>query len=145
MYDLDTLNFALLLLRCSLGVVMLAHGIRHIIGGGKIAGTGRMVREPRHEARHRARVAGLITEVGAGTMLVLGLLHRSRRRVWSGDVVAIITNHLKNGFFIFNKGEGYEYVMSLTVMALVAAALGPGQWSLDHKIDSRGCPRAATS
>ena len=33
-------NFALLVLRMTIGAVFLAHGINHIFGGGKIAGTG---------------------------------------------------------------------------------------------------------
>ena len=45
--DVDSINLALLVLRCGLGAVMLAHGINHIFGGGKIAGTGALVREPR--------------------------------------------------------------------------------------------------
>jgi len=47
-------------------------------------------------------------------------------------VVAWITNHLKNGFFIFRPGEGYEYVMTLTALGLGIAGLGAGEWSLDH-------------
>jgi putative oxidoreductase len=46
-------------------------------------------------------------------------------------LVALITNHLKNGFFIFNPGEGYEYVITLTAFAVAIGTLGPGQWSLD--------------
>ena len=41
MDDLDAINLALLALRCGIGAVMLAHGINHIFGGGKIAGTAR--------------------------------------------------------------------------------------------------------
>ena len=41
--------------------------------------------------------------------------------------VALITNHLKNGFFIFRPGEGYEYVLNLAVAALALGALGPGR------------------
>ena len=50
-------------------------------------------------------------------------------------VVALITNHLKNGFFIFRPGEGYEYVLTLTVVSIALGTLGPGEWSdaeLDH-------------
>ena len=39
--DVDSINLALLALRCGVGAVMLAHGINHIFGGGKIAGTAR--------------------------------------------------------------------------------------------------------
>jgi putative oxidoreductase len=46
-------------------------------------------------------------------------------------LVALITNHLKNGFFIFRPGEGWEYVMVLTVSGFLLAIVGPGEWSLD--------------
>ena len=41
MSDIDSINLVLLVLRCAVGAVMLAHGLNHIFGGGKIAGTGR--------------------------------------------------------------------------------------------------------
>lgn len=49
-------------------------------------------------------------------------------------VVAWITNHLRNGFFIFRPGEGYEYVMMLTLAAVGLSGTGPGQWSADHAL-----------
>ena len=39
--DQDSIDLALLVLRCALGAVMLAHGWNHIWGGGKIEGTAR--------------------------------------------------------------------------------------------------------
>jgi putative oxidoreductase len=51
-------------------------------------------------------------------------------------LVALITNHRKNGFFIFNPGEGYEYVLTLTVMAVVVGTLGSGQWSIDGHVSA---------
>jgi putative oxidoreductase len=50
-------------------------------------------------------------------------------------VVALVTNHLKNGFFIFRPGEGYEYVLNLAVAATALAALGAGRWSVDRQTD----------
>ena len=46
-------------------------------------------------------------------------------------VVAFVTQHLRNGFFIYNKGQGYEYVITLAVAAAAIALLGAGDWSLD--------------
>ena len=44
----------------------------------------------------------------------------------------LITNHLRNGFFIFRPGEGYEYVLTLILVAVAIGAIGAGGWSLDH-------------
>jgi putative oxidoreductase len=51
-------------------------------------------------------------------------------------LVALITNHLKNGFFIFRPGEGYEYVLTLLLVSLGLAGIGAGKWSIDHAISS---------
>jgi putative oxidoreductase len=48
--------------------------------------------------------------------------------------VAFITAHRRNGFFIFRPGEGYEYVLTLTVVAIAVGGLGAGQWSVDHTL-----------
>jgi putative oxidoreductase len=48
--------------------------------------------------------------------------------------VAWITNHRRNGFFIFRPGEGYEYVMMLIAAAVGLAGTGGGAWSLDHAL-----------
>lgn len=136
MPDADAVNLALLGLRLILGAVMLAHGINHIIGGGKIAGTGRWFESLGMKPGPLHAWLASITEVAGGALLVLGLLTPLACAAVVGVMlVALITNHRKNGFFIFRPGEGYEYVLTLTVVALCLAALGGGEWSLDHALD----------
>jgi putative oxidoreductase len=125
-------DIALLLLRGVVGVVMLAHGWNHVFGGGKIAGTARWFASlgMRPGVLH-AWIASL-TELGAGTMLILGLATPlAAAGVVGTMLVAWITNHAGNGFFVFRPGEGWEYVMTLTFAGLAIAALGGGGWSLD--------------
>ncbi len=55
-------------------------------------------------------------------------------------LVAFITNHMKNGFFIFRPGEGYEYVMTLTLVAVAIGTIGPGDWSIDGHIERAAAP-----
>ncbi len=132
----DAVNLALLGLRLILGAVMLAHGINHIIGGGKIAGTGRWFESLGMKPGPLHAWLASLTEVGAGVMLVVGLLTPlACAGVIGVMLVALITNHWKNGFFIFRPGEGYEYVLTLTVVALCLATLGAGAWSLDDAFD----------
>jgi len=47
-------------------------------------------------------------------------------------ITAIATVHWRNGFFIFNKGEGIEYTLGVAVMALVLSSLGAGRYSFDQ-------------
>jgi putative oxidoreductase len=136
MNDLDSVNLALLAFRVAIGIVFLAHGIRHIFGGGKIAGTGRWFESlgVRPGIVH-AWVAS-ITEVAAGAFLVLGfLMPLAGAGVMGTMLVAWVTNHRKNGFWVFHRpDEGYEYVMTLTFAGLALGVVGAGEWSLDHAI-----------
>ena len=134
--DPESVNFALLGLRLLLALVMLAHGINHIFGGGKIDGTGDWFASMGMRPGWLHAWAASGTEVGAGVMLAAGLLTPlAAGGVVGVMAVAFVVNHRKNGFFIFRPGEGYEYVLTLTVMALVAATLGPGEWSIDDAVD----------
>ena len=65
---------------------------------------------------------GLLTPLGGAA--VIGVM-----------LVAWITNHRGNGFFIFRPGEGWEYVMTLTIAGFAIAVLGAGEWSLDNALD----------
>jgi len=128
-------DIAALLLRLALGVTMIAHGYNHIWGGGKIAGTaGWFESLGLRPGKLHAWLASL-TELGAGAMLILGVLNPlAAAGVVGVMVVAWITNHRTNGFFIFRPGEGWEYVANLTFAGLALAALGPGRWSVDRLV-----------
>jgi putative oxidoreductase len=138
MSDQDAVDLALALLRCTLGAVMLAHGINHIAGGGKIAGTGRWFASMGMRPGIVHAWVASITEVGAGVLLVAGLLTPlGCAGVVGVMAVAWAINHRGNGFFIFRPGEGWEYVMTLAFAAVALGALGPGEWSLDEALDVR--------
>jgi putative oxidoreductase len=136
MDDIDAANFGLLVLRSWVGIVMLAHGIRHIFGGGKIKGTaGWFESLGMKPGIVHAWIASL-TEVGVGAGLIAGLFTPLCAAGVIGTMfVAFVTNHFKNGFFIFYKGEGYEYVTTLIMAGVAMSALGAGEWSLDNALD----------
>ncbi|MEY2397107.1 MAG: putative oxidoreductase [Actinomycetota bacterium] len=136
MSDVNAISFGLLVLRVWVGVVMIMHGYRHIFGGGKIAGTaGWFASLGMKPGIVHAWLASL-TELGAGASLIAGFLTPlGAAGVIGTMVVALVTNHFKNGFFIFYKGEGYEYVASLIAAAVGIACVGAGKFSLDHALD----------
>jgi putative oxidoreductase len=136
MSDLDAANLVLLLFRLALGGMIAAHGYNHIWGRGKITGTAAWFESMgMRQALAQAWLAS-ITELGAGALIVLGLLTPLGAAGLVGVMtVAWIIAHRKNGFFIFRPGQGWEYVMVLLVCGLVLATLGPGEWSLDHSLD----------
>lgn len=128
-----SVDLALLLLRVVLGAVFLAHGLNHVFGGGRIAGTARWFESLGMRPGLLHAWTASLTEVGSGLLLAAGLLTPlAAAGVVGVMAVAWIANHRGRGFFIFRPGEGWEYVMVLTALALGLAALGPGSWSLDE-------------
>ena len=126
---------ALLIMRLSLGLTVMMHGYRHIYGGGKIAGTAGWFESLGMKPGIVHAWLASLTELIAGGMLVVGLLVPIAAGAVMGTLlVALITNHWKNGFFIFNKGEGYEYVLMIVAMSLALGTLGAGQFSLDKSL-----------
>jgi putative oxidoreductase len=131
--DRDALDLALLVFRAVVGFVFLAHGWNHIFRGGKIAGTGRWFESLGMRPGKLHALVASWTEIGSGLLLFAGLATPlAASGVVGTMLVAWITNHRKNGFFIFRPGEGYEYVMTLTACGLLLAVVGAGRWSLDH-------------
>jgi putative oxidoreductase len=117
---------------------MLAHGLNHIFGGGKIAGTARWFASLGMKPGIVHAWLASLSEVGGGALLVLGLLTPLGAAAVIGVMlVAFLTNHRGNGYFIFRPGEGWEYVVTLLLVGFSIAVLGGGEWSLDHalKID----------
>ena len=129
----SAINLALLALRVMLGAMILAHGYRKFFGGGKIAGTASWFESIGVRPGRPNALAAATTEVGCGILLIVGFLTPlACAGLCSLMVVAIVTVHRFNGFFIFNKGEGIEYTLTVAVTAVALGALGAGHWSLDH-------------
>ncbi|MFD7472610.1 DoxX family protein [Streptomyces sp. NPDC059837] len=125
---------ALLLVRVVLGIVMIAHGLNHWRGGGRIEGTARWFTGLGLRGGTLQAWTSVVTEIGAGALLVAGLLTSlACAAVISVMLVAGVLAHRPNGFFVFK--EGYEYVLVLAVVSLVLAVLGPGRLSVDHAGD----------
>jgi putative oxidoreductase len=128
---MTVLDTAVLLLRLVVGLTMVAHGYNHLWGGGGLAGTARWfgsigLRPPKLHA-----VLSGAGELAAGFALAVGLLTPLAAAFVIGTmVVAWVTAHRRNGFFVFN--EGYEYVLMISVVCAVIGLLGPGAASVDR-------------
>ena len=134
-YDVDGLTLGLVILRVAVGIIMLAHGINHIFRGGKIAGTAGWFSSLGMKPGILHAWLASITEIVGGSLLLLGALTPLAGAAVIGVMlVAWITNHRKNGFFIFRPGEGWEYVGSLICSGLALGAMGPGKASLDNAL-----------
>jgi putative oxidoreductase len=128
-------SLALLAVRVVLGAVFLAHGIRHVFGGGKIVGTAKWFDSLGMRPGLLHAWTASLTEIGAAVLVLLGMLTPiGAAGIVGVMLVALITNHLRNGFFIFNAGEGCEYVLTLIVIAIAIGTLGSGRWSVDGHV-----------
>jgi putative oxidoreductase len=128
-------DIAALVLRIAVGGTIMAHGWNHAFGGGKLPGTARWFESIGIRPGRVHALMATVTELGAGALLVLGLLTPLAAGAVVGTMlVALIANHLRNGFFIFRPGEGYEYVLMISLVCVALGALGGGRASLDHAI-----------
>ncbi len=126
-------DLALLALHLFLGLMIFAHGFRKFFRGGKLPGTAKWFESIGVRPGLINAVMAASTEVGAGVLLTFGLFTSlASAGLMSLMIVAIATVHRKNGFFIFNKGEGVEYTLGVAVVALALGTLGAGNFSLDH-------------
>jgi putative oxidoreductase len=128
-------DIAALVLRIAVGGTIMAHGWNHAFGGGKLPGTARWFESIGIRPGRVHALMATITELGAGGLLILGFLTPLAAGGVAGTMlVALIANHLRNGFFIFRPGEGYEYVLMISLVCVALGALGGGRASLDHAI-----------
>ncbi len=127
------MEIGLLILRLTVGLTLAAHGAQKLFGwfgGPGLDGTGQgMAMLGFHPGRRHALMAGLV-ETGGGLLLALGLLTPvAAAVVFSVMLVAAVSAHVKQGFFLTS--GGYEYTLVLGVAGLTVAFTGPGSLSLD--------------
>ena len=122
-----------LLIRLCLGGTLIMHGWNHWKGGGKIAGTAGWFESLGLRPGVVHAWASVVTELGGGAVLVLGLFNPLACAAAIGPMtVAGVIAHRKNGFFVFR--DGFEYVLMIAVVSVALAAIGPGSVSLDHAL-----------
>lgn len=125
------IDLALVLVRAVFGIFFALHGLNKVRGG--LEGTARWfagigMRWPMMQARLAAS-----TEIVAGAFFAIGLLTPLAAAAIVGVmVVATWAAHRSNGFFIFNPGQGWEYTVSIAVVALTVGFSGPGEISVDR-------------
>jgi putative oxidoreductase len=137
-------SFGPLIARLFLGAVMFPHGAQKalgLFGGHGFAGTMQFFTGTMHIPALFAFLA-VAAEFAGALGLIVGLLSRvAAFGVASVMVVAILTAHASNGFFMNwfgnQKGEGFEYHLLAIGLALAVMIQGAGKASLDGLIASR--------
>ncbi|HSL25039.1 MAG TPA: DoxX family protein [Acidimicrobiia bacterium] len=129
---MNPIDGGLLILRILVGLTIIAHGVNH---GRNLEGTANWFARVGFRAAPMQARMSTVTELAAGTLLVLGLLTPfAAAAVIATMTVAAGSIHRFNGFFIFRKGEGWEYVNVLAWVSFVIAWTGGGEYSLDQVI-----------
>jgi len=130
----DQYNAGMLALRVALGMIFLAHGVKHARGRVKTSNWFGSIgfRQPQLQW-----FFSTATEIGVGLLLVAGAVTSLAAAGLIGVMtVAFWTVHRNAGFWITARpDEGWEYVLVLTVAAFVVAGLGPGEWSVDGALE----------
>lgn len=130
---MTSLDTALFIVRVWIGVVMLLHGLHH---ARSLDGTAKWFES---KGFRNARIQALMSvggEIAIGIGMVFGLFTAfAAAGLIATVMIAFWSIHRFAGFFVFNRpDEGYEYVATLAVGAMLLALAGPGALSLDEQL-----------
>lgn len=131
------MDLALLVLRLAIGLTFAAHGAQKLFGafgGHGIDGTAGFFEQIglRPGKLHAWAAAG--TEFFGGLAIALGIVTPvPAAALIAVMTAAVITVHLKNGFFSTN--QGYEFNLALAAALFALAGVGAGGWSLDNVLN----------
>src|SRR5436190_16277384 len=131
------MDLALLALRLVVGLTFSAHGAQKVFGafgGHGIEGTAGFFEQiGLRPGKLHAWVAGA-AELFGGLAIALGLVTPIAAAALIGVMTAaVLTVHLKNGFFVAN--QGYEFNLALAAALFALAGIGAGSWSLDNALN----------
>lgn len=135
----DTMtSIALLLLRFFVGFGLAAHGYTKFFGEHGIAGFAGFLKSMNVPSPEVAAYMSATTELVGGILVGLGLLTRVAAVPLAFNMfVAALTAH-RTSYFITNTPPGMEYALNLGVVFLALVLIGPGKYSLDQCLFSRG-------
>jgi len=120
-------DVATLILRVSLGVMFVAHGLLKIMVFTLPGTVGffESVGFPGWMA-----YAVVAAEIGGGALLILGIETRKVAMALIPVLLGATYVHLGNGWVFSSENGGWEYPLFLTLVTIVQAMLGSGQYAL---------------
>jgi len=134
-------DFVVAIARLLLGIVFFAHGAQKMLGwfgGYGFTGTMGFFTQQLHIPAPFAFLA-ISAEFFGGLGLIVGFLTRiAAFGILCNMVVAVMTVHIHNGFFMNwtgqQKGEGFEYHILALALLLVVLVKGAGALSIDRAL-----------
>ncbi len=83
-----------------------------------------------------AAIVVTLVEFVGGILLIIGLFTRWAALLLAVDMLmAILTVHLRNGFFM---PSGFEYPLTLLGTTVALALIGPGEVSVEQRVVRHG-------
>ena len=119
-------DLGVLVLRLSLGSVLLAHSLYLKLLVFTLPGTAQFFQSIGLPAA--LAYAVFLIEVSAGVAILLGFRTRTFAALSIPILLGATWAHSTNGWLFTNTGGGWEYPLFLSAMALVQLNLGPGRY-----------------
>lgn len=127
------MDFGLLIIRLVIGVLFIGHGAQKLFGwfgGYGLKGTGGWFDSIGIKPGVTLALFAGLAELLGGILFALGLLTPLAAILIAGTMaMAIIKVHAQNG--LWATANGYEYNLTLLIVAIGIALIGPGQYALD--------------
>ena len=125
-------DVAPLVLRIAVGAVFAMHGWQKLTMMGLPGVTG-FLGGLGFPAPEVFAVLLIAAELGGGILLILGAFTHWAAKILSiVAVIALMTVHISNGFFI--KDGGYEFIILILAASISLMITGAGKWSVDHNM-----------
>jgi putative oxidoreductase len=128
MTDTNTAPYAALVLRVSLGLMFLAHGLVLKVFTFTIPGTVGYFQSIGYPGFFAYLV--ILGEVGGGLALIVGVWTRYIALLLLPIMIGATLQHAGNGWVFSTSGGGWEFPAFWTVMLVVQALLGDGAYAL---------------
>lgn len=130
----STQDWGLLVLRIAVGLVFAVHGAQKLFMFG-IDGTSGFLGSLGVPLPQIAAIVVILVELAGGLALLIGLGTRYVAALLAVDmVVALVTVHIANGFFV--DGGGVEFVLVLLATSLFFALNGGGRLAVDRRLSA---------
>lgn len=127
MNNTQNTQYAALILRLSLGIMLIAHGLLKVMVF-TVPGTVQFFSSVGFPGWMAYLV--IAAEIGGGVLMLGGVFTRWIALALIPIMLGVVSVHLANGWVFSAPNGGWEYPAFLTVTLIVQALLGPGAFAL---------------
>lgn len=130
--DTKTAPYAALILRVSMGLLFLAHGLLLKVMTFGPAGTAAYFQSIGYPGAFAYLV--ILGEIGGGLALIFGFYTRIIAMLLVPIMLGATLQHVGNGWIFSAKGGGWEFPAFWTVLLFVQALLGDGAFAVSRAL-----------